>query len=69
VQFLEDAETIWEVTHRINGEGRVEARVLEWKLTARVHLHETGAPAETALPRQLPSGGDAFREDVDADYG
>ena len=69
MQFLEDAETIWEVTHRIYGEGRVEARVLERKLPARIYLQETGATVETSLSRELPGGGDAFGEDVDADYG
>jgi hypothetical protein len=57
------------VTHRIYGEGRVEARILEWKLPARVDLEETGATVETSLSRELPGGGDAFGEDVDADYG
>jgi hypothetical protein len=69
VKFLEDSETIWEVTHRIYGEDRVEARILEWKLPARVYLQETGATVETSLSRELSGGGDALSEDVDADYG
>jgi hypothetical protein len=69
VQFLEDAQTIREVAHRIYGEGRVEARILERKLTARVYLQETRATVEASLMCELPGGGDAFREDVDADYG
>lgn len=69
MQFLEDAETIWKVTHRIHGEDRVEARIVEWKLPARVYLQKTGASVETSLLRELPGGGDAFGEDVDADHG